>query len=100
MTDETYIKLNKEGDPVTFVGKGVDVFQVVMLRTAIGTWLKTKMIMTRNLTPSVMARAARHYTGNSYAPTAKGLGQAYTDLKAVLERLKEEVPVIPHEDVK
>ena len=94
MTDKptpTFVQTGPGG--TSFVGPdAVDLYRAITLKVALGFYVKTKMLMTRNATPTTLLTIATEYTGKAYK---RGQHQiAHDDLVIWIETMKAAMPVI------
>lgn len=72
----------------TFTGKDdVALFSVITLKTAIGMYVRSKMIANRRLTPATMLAMAGEVTGKTYKRTQ--MQQALDDLTKYVDDAKK-----------
>lgn len=90
MSDSS-IHYGKDGHATAFVGPdAIQMYRAACASSAIGLWIKTKMIPTRGVTITKMLAIATEYTGKRYTP-AKAQ-QAVDDLKIWVATMKAALP--------
>jgi len=73
---------------VVVTGAGITMMQLLVIKSAIGLYLKTGMKANHAYTPANMCAVVSKNTGKQYARGRKGLEAALTDLTAHIEQLK------------
>ena len=94
MQDQSEISVSAHGS-VMFSGRdAVELYRAMSLRSAIDLYAKSKLKMTRRLTPSLMLQLAGEYTGNSYKRGQ--YEQASRDLSVWIATMQAALPVTHH----
>jgi hypothetical protein len=88
MTDQ----ITHSSGATIFEGSAVEVFRLLAIAQGLDLYAKTKMRPNRLWTPGAMLRNATAATGNTYKRGQ--YGQAAADIRAVVERMRESVPVV------
>lgn len=87
--DDSHVVVHASGG-ISFVGTdAVNLYRAITLRVALRMYARSKMLMTRNLTPAAMLTLATEYTGKvhkrgAYQEAADGVGVWIETLKAAL----------------
>jgi hypothetical protein len=95
--DKSEITIRKGGGMSIVGADATNLYRAVMLGQALRMYAKTKMLATRNATPSVMLRMAAEYSGKTYKRGQ--YVQAADDLQIWIDTMKAALP-INYEDEK
>ena len=91
MTQEAEIVLHKRGG-TTFAGPdAVNLVRAIYLKQALVMYARSKMLMTRGVTPTFMLAEATKYTGHKYKRGA--YTEAAKDLADWIATMKVALPV-------
>lgn len=76
----------------TITGKdGMNLYRAITLKAALNLYAKTKMLATRNATPTAMLQMATEYTGKTYKRGQHA--QAAADVDVWVQTMKAAMPV-------
>lgn len=89
-TDNTAIVHHDAG--TTLTGDAIELYRWKVVQQAIGLYIKTKMMVTRGATISLLMRQAGAITKKTYKNNAKGWQQAYDDLQVSCDTLRAAIP--------
>jgi hypothetical protein len=94
MFDQSEISVSAHGS-ICFSGRdAVEFYRAIALRSAIDLYARSKIKMTRQLTPSTMLQLAGQFTGKSYKRGQ--YAQASADLAVWIETMRAALPVTNH----
>lgn len=76
----------------TITGKdGINLYRAITLKAALNLYAKTKMLATRNATPTAMLQMATEYTGKTYKRGQHA--QAAADVDVWVQTMKAAMPI-------